>query len=94
VSSTREILRAAAELEIERLRERQASQTLSTAQARRRAKQLHRELAKRILDRSYYLQCEARAGGPETEAAFARAWSESVEAWEGRFKRRKRRREG
>jgi hypothetical protein len=64
-------------------------QTLSIAQARTRAKQLHAELARRVIEHRYYLQCEHRAHGPEAEAAFSRAWDEAVREWDQRFKRRR-----
>ena len=83
------VLRQQALAEIEQLRERQKAQARGIAQARSRAKQLHAELAKRIASHSYYLQCEHRAGGPETEAAWALAWDEAVQKWEGRFRRKR-----
>jgi hypothetical protein len=86
-SSVTEVLRQQAELEIQQLRERQKAQTLGIAQARSRARRLHAELARRVVEHRYYLECERRAGGPETEAAFSLAWDEAVLEWEGRFRR-------
>jgi hypothetical protein len=85
-ATTREILRAAAELEARELRERQASQALNIVDARARARTLHRQLARRVVGNEYFIECESRLT-VEGSAAFEAAWRDSADERAQRFKR-------